>query len=46
MERALEEEIKRAKLLRFKEILNEALEAMDISVEEWVQAVKEARVKR
>ena len=46
VEKALEEEIRRARLERFKRLLGEALEAMDVSVEEWVQAVREARAER
>lgn len=46
VEKALEEEIRRIKLLRFKELVDKALSSMNISVEEWVQAVKETRVER
>ena len=46
VEKALEEEISRARLARFKRLLGKALEAMDVSVEEWVQAVREARAER
>ena len=43
VERALEEEIKQARRARFKKLLEEALDAMDMTVEDWVNAVREAR---
>ena len=46
VEKALKEEIRRARLLRFKKLLDEALDAMDVYVEEWVKAVKEARIEK
>ena len=46
VERALEEEIRRARRSRFKVLLERALETMDVSVEEWVQTVREARAER
>ncbi len=46
VEKALEEEIRRTKLSKFKEILDEALNNMDVSVEEWVRAVRETRNER
>jgi len=46
VEKALEEEIRRAKLSRFKRLVDEALDAMGITVEEWVQAVRETRAER
>ena len=46
VERALEEEIRRARLSRFKRLLDGALESMDVSVKEWVRAVREARAER
>ncbi len=46
VERALEEEIRRTKLSKFKRLLDDALGSMNVSVEEWVQAVKETRAER
>lgn len=43
IERALEEEVRRAKKEKFRELLEEALKGCDITVEEWVRAVKETR---
>lgn len=43
VERALREEILRVKKERFRRLLEKALEGMDISIEEWVKAVKESR---
>ena len=46
VERALEEEIRRAKMERFKRLVEEALESMNVSIDEWVRAVKESRMER
>jgi len=46
VERALEEEIRRARRARFKEVVEEALESMDISAEEWIKTVRESRAER
>jgi post-segregation antitoxin (ccd killing protein) len=46
VERALEEEIRRVKMERLKMVIGEALKAMDVSVEEWVEAVRESRLER
>lgn len=46
VEKALEEEIKRARLSRFKRLMDEALKVIDVSVEEWVEAIKESRAER
>jgi len=46
MERALEEEIRRARRARFKAVIEEALESMDISLEEWIKTVRESRAER
>jgi len=43
IERALEEEVRRAKRERFRGLLEEALKGCDMTVEEWVRAVKENR---
>ena len=46
VERAIEEEILRAKKRRLRELLRKALESAEITEEEWVEAVKEARAER
>ncbi len=46
VERALEEEIRKAKLARFKNLVEEALNSMNITVDEWVRVVKETRLER
>jgi len=46
VERALEEEIRRVRRARFKEVVEEALESMDISAEEWIKTVRESRAER
>jgi post-segregation antitoxin (ccd killing protein) len=46
VERALEEEIRRVKMERLKMVIGEALKAMDVGVEEWVEAVRESRLER
>jgi post-segregation antitoxin (ccd killing protein) len=46
VERALEEEIRRVKMERLKMVIGEALKAMDVSVEEWVEAIRESRLER
>ena len=43
VEKALEEEVRRAKLEKFRRLLDEALEAMNVSAEEWVHTVREVR---
>jgi hypothetical protein len=43
VERALREEIYRVKKMHFKKLLNEALKNMNISVNEWVEAIREER---
>jgi post-segregation antitoxin (ccd killing protein) len=43
VEKALEEEVRRVKKERFRRLLEEALKGCDVTVEEWVEAVKEAR---
>ena len=45
VERALEEEIRRAKLARFRELVEEALRSMDVSVDEWVRDIREGRLE-
>ncbi len=46
VERALEEEVRRVKMERLKMVIEEALKGMDVSVEEWVEAVRESRLER
>ncbi|RLG86223.1 MAG: DUF4145 domain-containing protein [Thermoprotei archaeon] len=46
VERALEEEIARARLARFERIVDEALRSMDMTADDWVRAVKESRLER
>jgi len=46
VERALEEEIKRIKMEKLKKTIEEALKNIDLSVEEWVGAVRESRLER
>lgn len=45
VERALEEEIRRVKISRFKRLLDEAMKAMDVSIKEWVETVREVRAE-
>jgi len=46
VEKALEDEIRRAKFMRFKKLVEEALKNIDTTVEEWIKAVKEVRIER
>jgi len=46
VEKALEEEIRRARMHRLRRLVDEALDAMDLTVEEWVRAVRETRKER
>ncbi len=46
VEKALEEEIRRAKLAKFRRVIEEALKSMDIPIDEWVRTVKETRFER
>ncbi len=46
VEKALIEEISRIKKMRFKKLLREVLKNMNISVDEWIEAVKEERRER
>jgi hypothetical protein len=43
MRGSLEEEVRRAKRKRVRGLLEEALKGCDMTVEEWVRAVKENR---
>lgn len=43
VERALEEEVRRVKKERFRRLLEEALKGCDVTIERWVEAVREAR---
>jgi post-segregation antitoxin (ccd killing protein) len=46
VERALEDEVRRAKAERMKKLIEEALKSMDLKEEEWVKAVRESRLER
>lgn len=46
VERALEEEIRKEKVRKFKKIVDNALEGMHLTEEEWVRAVRESRSER
>jgi post-segregation antitoxin (ccd killing protein) len=46
VERALEEEIRRAKMERMRKLIDEALRSMDLKKEEWAKSVKETRLER
>ena len=46
VEKALEEEVKRVKMEMLRNLFEEALKSMNISVEDWVMAVKESRLER
>jgi post-segregation antitoxin (ccd killing protein) len=46
VERALEEEIRRAKMERMRKLMDEALRSMDLKEEEWAKSVKETRLER
>lgn len=43
VEKALEEEVMRRRMERFRRILEKALESMDVDPEEWVRATRESR---
>lgn len=43
VEKALEEEVRRVKEVRLRGLLDKALNSMNISVDEWVKAVRESR---
>jgi len=46
VERALREEVRKVKLERFKRLVEKALSSMEISIDEWIKAVKETRLER
>ena len=46
VEKALEEEIVRVKVDRLRSLIEEALKHMNVSVDEWVKAIKEGRYGR
>ena len=46
VEKALEEEVKRVKMGVLRKLFEEALKSMNISVEDWVMAVRESRLER
>jgi len=45
VEKALEEEIVRVKVDRLRSLIEEALKHMNVSVDEWVKAIKERGMK-
>ena len=45
VERSLEE-IRRVRKLRFKSLLEEMLKSVDMTAEEWVEAIRESRLER
>jgi post-segregation antitoxin (ccd killing protein) len=46
VERALEEEVRRRRKEKFRKLLEEALRGCGVTVEEWVEAVRETRRER
>jgi hypothetical protein len=46
VERALEEEIKRARMERTKKLIEEALKSMSLREEDWAKIIKESRLER
>jgi len=46
VEEALEREVLRVRLERFRELVGKALNSMNVTVEEWVKAVRESREGR
>jgi len=46
VERALREEVRKVKLERFKRLVEKALSSMEISIDEWIKAVKKTRLER
>lgn len=46
VEKALEEEVERVKMERLRKLIEEVSKYMDISVDEWVESVKESRYER
>ncbi len=46
VERALEEEVRRVKAEILRRAIERGIEAMDLSVDEWVEAVREVRRER
>ena len=46
VEEALEEEICRAKMEGFRMLLDKGMKAIDLSIEEWVNVVRESRLDR
>jgi len=45
-EKALETEIRRVKKQQFKALLEEGLKSINLTAEEWIEAVRETRLKR
>jgi len=46
VERALEEEIRRARRERLRQLIDKALGGMELGVEDWVRSVRESRLER
>ncbi len=46
VEKALEEKIREAKLKQFREVLEKALQLMNVPADEWVRVVRESRSER
>ena len=46
VEEALEREVLRVRLERFRELVDKALSSMNVTVEEWVKAVRKSREGR
>jgi len=43
IERALEEEVRRVRRMKFKELVEEALDSIDLTIEDWIRSVEEDR---
>jgi len=43
VEKALEEEIRKARVQRFKRLLETAVKSSELSVEDWVESIRESR---
>jgi post-segregation antitoxin (ccd killing protein) len=46
VEKALEEEIRRAKMEMIKKLIEEALKSMSLREEDWARIIKESRLER
>ena len=43
VEKALEEAIEKARLAKFRELVDKALSSIDLSAKEWIESIKETR---